>query len=277
MLLVSKHKHVTHCSRRAHIGKPGLTGAPLVVAMETDDESLIQDISKKVSLLLAPAPRSAHLELEARLGKCDSEGFCAGVSAEFFEALVHKMDICSAWYSVTPWQEYEDVIFNDVRGLAVRQTVFANRESCNLSISTQQKRHRCKLTFGATTCKSCPLDSNVGHVRIAVSEEIPVSKDDLPSVVMPVYVRFKQRRSYTERSSNKDSFWRYDLTKSWSGKTKQDAEQKSQGMPPVYEVEVEWVPSPNANWNSMDKAAVVRSLIKRIKRIGELHTLFETA
>ena len=79
-----------------------------------------------------------------------------------------------------------------------------------------------------------PVASSVPDVRVGFAHEIDLDPDEIPSVVDPIFVRIKQRKSFMYKS------WRYDLTRAWEGKTLAEASQKqSQGIPPVYEVELE--------------------------------------
>ena len=64
----------------------------------------------------------------------------------------------------------------------------------------------------------------VPDLRISVSDEKQVSAEHLPDTVDPEYIRLKQRRSFVL-----NKYWRYDITRSWSGKTKAEAEQKQKG------------------------------------------------
>jgi hypothetical protein len=71
-------------------------------------------------------------------------------------------------------------------------------------------------------------------LRVALAREVPVPLSQLPDLVNPNHVRIQQRNSYVLGN------FRFDLTITWSGKTKAEAEhhQRITGHT-LFEIEVE--------------------------------------
>jgi len=79
-------------------------------------------------------------------------------------------------------------------------------------------------------------------VRIDLNREQEIAEKDprLPWLQNTTHMRIKQRKSYTYASDNAEKpTWQFDLTFSWSGTTKTEAEQKQRNTPPTCEVECE--------------------------------------
>lgn len=79
-------------------------------------------------------------------------------------------------------------------------------------------------------------------MRIDLNREKEIPQDDprLPHLINTTHMRIKQRKSYMYASKGAlQPTWQFDVTLSWSGKTKTEAEAKQQSEPPVCEVECE--------------------------------------
>ena len=177
---------------------------------------------------------SGHYELEARIGLLSNNRFVPGINAECMRQIEGMLSSFSGWDRCTQgWINSHDYFYR-VDGKQYRtSTTFEGG-----SISST---HMYKTMLEHQDLQHVPLHSTavlghlcqipvVGDVRVSLAVELPV--EDLPPLVMPYMLRFKQRRSFHIRG------WRYDLTKTWQASSRKEMEAK-QGQPPVCEVEIE--------------------------------------
>ena len=75
--------------------------------------------------------------------------------------------------------------------------------------------------------------------RVSISHEKPVKTEELPTIVLPTWVRIKQRKSFRYTNADETARWRYDATLAWSAPTKTEAERAQKEQPPTYEFEIE--------------------------------------
>lgn len=79
-------------------------------------------------------------------------------------------------------------------------------------------------------------------LRVVLNYEEKIHRKDLPNIINPSFVRIKSRKTFFYTSENFPSsspIWRIDLTQSWSGKSKSEAEIAQKTQEPVYEIELE--------------------------------------
>ena len=191
-------------------------------------------------------------EVEARLGSMEGDRFVPGVNPEWFKVLLHRLELCTVWSAQEGWQESEDTTFT-AGGRQVRQSRICNTKDCRIDIQSVHKERKASacVPLGASRGDSAQdpfhmIPTGVDTMRISYSTEIPVNKLIFPDIVLPTYVRIKQRRSFVlESSALEGAGWRFDLSRTWSGCTREAAEQSQHNSPPVCEVELEWVPPMN--------------------------------
>lgn len=210
--------------------------------MQTIVDKLRSDLQLSVNRLKNPS-----CELEARLGFTDGLGnFTPVVDHLWFMTLQRRLDACKDWKSKTHWQETEDVFFVDGEGNLLRQTRICDPDTCEMSLKTVHKKRKAMSTVSlphpfVTTNEILP--SAVNAVRVVESMESTVKADELPIVVTPTHVRIKQRKQFTLASKTcKGAEWRFELTRVWTGETREEAEQqqKQKGTNCVCEVELEF-------------------------------------
>jgi hypothetical protein len=86
-----------------------------------------------------------------------------------------------------------------------------------------------------------PMDCRY-DVRVALCFEQTVKPSELASVVNPNLVRIKSRKSYYFKSDSfpcSEPLWRFDVTYSWAGGSKSEAELKQRAKDTTYELELE--------------------------------------
>ena len=176
-----------------------------------------------ISRLAEQASSRPNMELEARLGRKGP----SGLSVQ--EEELDRMDVMlrsSSHFDSTPWSE-SHCFYYDSGGEALR----TETQFCSSSI---------RMT-ASTVCKQRKSSVDVSlrgdwAARVCLSEEKPVTAP--PELVLPHYVRIRQRASHTYQGSSCSV--RYDLTRTWSGPTRNEAEEKqASGALPVCEVELE--------------------------------------
>lgn len=194
-----------------------------------------------VSSSLSPA---LNHEIEARLGTVTETGnFVPGVDPEWFEALCLRLEKCNEWCEQKQWTESEDTSFN-MGTMKVRQSRICDSDNCTVNLYTIRKKSIAhSLLKLPINCDNAPtVDIGADTIKIAHSSEEAI-RASLPTIVCPLYVRIKQRREFVLHSTAVlGAKWRFDMTRAWSGKTREEAETMQSSRPPVCEVELEWIP-----------------------------------
>ena len=79
-------------------------------------------------------------------------------------------------------------------------------------------------------------------IRIGLNYEEQVPESDIPSIINPASVRIKSRKSFLYKPHHTEAkypVWKFDITRSWTGKTKTEAEKKQKNGDTVFEIELE--------------------------------------
>lgn len=210
--------------------------------------------------------RTGHLELEGRLGRWDegTRRFEPGVSRYFMNRALTMLTSFDGWSQVTPWVETQDFYYKCQDGRRVRTTVGFDETSDSLKRTHVVKTTVRKDTF--LTSRSCEGDDDMPDLRLSLAVEQPVSEQSLPVMVQPQYVRIKQRKSfYYTPAGFTEAMWVFDLTLSWHGDTKSEAENNQRSSVPKYEIECECL-SPLAYrlHKQESKSFVAKSLILKL-------------
>lgn len=85
----------------------------------------------------------------------------------------------------------------------------------------------------------CPT---IFNIRLQHSSEFDINSEYLPDQVTTDLVRIKQRESFLFHSYQEEHSWRYDMTISWSGSCRTEAENNQRMGNSCYEIEIEYVP-----------------------------------
>jgi len=203
----------------------------------------------------------SNLELEARLGHWNTEERCfhPGVDRFFMERALNMLNSFEAWSRVTPWSEMQDFHYTDQSGQTIRTTVFYNDKNKEI-----QTHHIIKKIIDRENVLVKGSDNP--DIRISLSVEYEIDEAFVPEVVQPEYVRLKQRKSffYTPLGFS-EPIWVFDMTLSWSGDSKSDAERKQYSEPPIYEIECECLSPMAYRLHKQEKRTfVARSLLLKL-------------
>jgi hypothetical protein len=189
---------------------------------------------KRLRDALALHEEGQQYELEARMGLLGAGRFVPGINGECMRQIEAMLSSFTGWDRFTQGWVYSQDYFYRVEGKQYRtSTTF---EHANISTA-----HMYKTVLEQQDLQHVPLHTTavLGHlhkipvvadVRVSLAVETPVT--ELPPLVTPYMLRFKQRRSFHVRG------WRYDLTKTWQANSRKEMEAK-QGQEPVCEVEIE--------------------------------------
>lgn len=201
-------------------------------------------------------PNTGQLELELRLGTMDGSGFVPGITAEFAEFLVGKLDSFAGWAQVDDWNVSHDYFYpisNDSSQNIRTTTHFVRDKKTNQAQlhlthcakwSIEKMDFQCYNSVQPDGQMQTVRDGQTYDVRVALNYESKINPQDLSDVINPQYVRIKSRKSYfyvSKQSPSSKVTWRFDVTKTWSGKTFTQADENQAHQSPIYEFELECV------------------------------------
>jgi hypothetical protein len=241
------------------VARSFLLGEEKLIIMALSSSSFLDDVAALVEQAENLRQKEgALIELETRLGKITSSGFDPGVRKPVYERILMLMQSTRGWARVTPWKEMVDYYYDDMNDEPVRTTVMFD----------EMQRKICQRHIRKTKIASIDLQekSTQIDVRVALAIEQEIDASLIPEIVNPYLVRIKQRRSiYYTPNGMTDPVWVYDLTLTWQGETKEEAEYNQKECEPICEVEVECL-SPGAyrQHNQEDYKFVAKSLLLKI-------------
>ncbi|AGO83920.1 hypothetical protein psal_cds_310 [Pandoravirus salinus] len=234
---------------------------------------------------------ASGIELEARLGTLRDDGsFEPGVEAASWYAVLALLETGDAWDAARSHGWREDHVTHYVLPLTDQPVrTIASYEEHHIAVVHQHKSVIEKRTFAAVpgapspSCcgtadpaksamgSSCPSSSSSGSnglrcrrrrrgydLRVALSHEEQVLPNRVPNVAQPERVAIRQRRRFAAGA------WAVDLTMVWSGRTKEEAEQRQRRSAPDYHVEVECIDPVGYLDAHADDVDVAASVLMRI-------------
>lgn len=201
---------------------------------------------------------TSNVELEMRLGQMN-DSFSPGVPRTVFEQLERDLVDTSDLCADPGYTEIVDYFYTLPRGRKVRTRV--HFDSSTMEMRTEHVEKRMVTSFIAS------VSSDAGDTcRVEVSNELPVECP--PQWAFINYVRVKQRRSFIDRRDGGD-VWRYELSRVWSGTTRDSVEHSQHNSEPLYEVECELVDSLGAYMDQRNDLEVSKSLhLKMLMLLG---------
>jgi hypothetical protein len=203
----------------------------------------------------------SNLELEARLGhwNVDEKCFQPGVTRFFMERALNMLNSFDSWSRVTNWSEMQDFYYENKSGQKMRTTIYYDDQNKQI-----RKHHIIKKVIDQENI--IVKGSENPDIRISLAVEHEIDEEFVPEVVEPNFVRIKQRKSFFYTSLGfSDANWIFDMTLSWSGKTKSIAEQKQQNECPIYEIECECLAPLAYRLHKQEKRSfVARSLLLKL-------------
>jgi hypothetical protein len=231
----------------------------------------------------ALARAASGIELEARLGTVREDGsFDPGVEPASWYAVLALLDTNDAWDTARSHGWREDHVTHYVLPLTDQPVrTIASYEEHRIAVVHQHKSVIEKRTFAAVPGASSPLccgtdpkmPSASAHgtgngrcrrrrrgydIRVALSHEEQVLPNRVPNVAQPDRVAIRQRRRFAMGA------WAVDLTMVWSGRTKEEAEQRQRRSPPEYHVEVECIDPVGYLETHLEDVDVAASILMRI-------------
>lgn len=201
----------------------------MAAACPSDLEPMLETVTRlfQQRLDLLRTQRTA-VELELRLGRRDDTGFQSTVDPDFFQDLEASLLAFQGWSSV----DTEPVVSTAyIHSDQIRTTTTWVGTQPQITHHRKQRRGEC---FGVHTCDAG--EPRMYDLRVSLNTETPVPSHSVDAVVEPTLVRMRRRRSFVL-----DGIWRFDLTRSWTGKSRSDVENQMATQPPDHEVEIEYV------------------------------------
>jgi hypothetical protein len=199
----------------------------------------------------------ALVELETRMGQIQQNKFVPGLSKPLFDRVLRLIHSYRGWSKVTPWTEIHDFFYDGLDNEPIRTTVMFDETQRKL-----HQRHIRKKKIASLDLKS----HKEIDIRIALAVEEDLDPSIIPEIVEPNLVRIKQRRSYYYTPSGMtDPAWVFDLTLTWQGSTKEEAELNQKEIDPVMEVECECLsPMLYRQHKQEDHKYVAQSLLRKV-------------
>ena len=201
-------------------------------------------IRKLRTLVEQTQDEDQYYELELRYGSIqrthdETRTFVPGINSTSMRQIESMLTSFDGWDSVSQGWVYTQDYFYIVEGKQYRTSVLY-QTGANPEI--KPSAHVFKSIISKVDLQSVPMHrteilekinrpSLICDLRVGLSSEKRV-KDDIPHLVNPHLLRFKQRRWFQYKG------WRYDLTKAWQAKTRDEMEQQ-QMHDPVCEFEIE--------------------------------------
>ena len=175
-----------------------------------------------------------EVEIEMRLMRPREGGWTTDVGFELQDKFLARCGdaVSDGMLSFSEWEESADYFYNHA-GAEIRTRV----RYCVTNYSVQT------TSIVKTRCARCDVvaPSQIG-VRVDAKREAEVPDAELPRAVTPHRVSLLHRCSATCAATDGGApMWRYDITMSWSGASRSEAETKQQEDPPAYLIELEYI------------------------------------
>ena len=215
------------------------------------------DLVHQVAELVERATSNFELELEVRIGR---RGVADGLSVE--ESELRALDDllrASSHFESSRWHESQ-CYFYVAGGRTLRTECCFHSEDLKLVTNTVVK----------TKLKTLDVPSGELCYRYNLAREMHVDQGTSLEVTLPTHVRIRQRASHTYRGTTCD--FRYDLSRTWSGASKSEAERRQMAEPPKCEVEIELLrrhPGKTAAHAAESMIAKATSLLQQLNGMGE--------
>lgn len=239
----------------------------------------------------------ANTELEIRLGTIwtgngdhsihTKEQKKNGIPEELFLHISEFLENCDDWSCIIPNQETHDYYFhvsNNYNGtkknstqkfipnvpidknIEIRSEVSFLLQTKQIKIDHTHKQKKMVHDFSLAHCGPAKLNFDL-FARVQLSKEYHIDKKKLTKSVNPNHVRIKQRTSFIkyQGDSNQSPGWKFDLTKTWSGRTRAEAEENQRLKNIVYEFECEIL-----NFDKVDPNMIPHTILSLLLKVGAL-------
>lgn len=213
------------------------------------------NVLPRAAQLVAELRRHPDAELETRFGKMREGRFVAGVPRAVMDSIIDVLQHSSYMKGEDEWREESDVFFAD------GDTHYRTR----VQYDSAQMTVRAQTTDKALLAPSLTLSSTVDDkdVRISLKSEREIRKP--PASVTPYLVRIKQRRRFVTDSGA----WAFDLSMTWSGASRSEAEARQMQAEPTFEIECELIDAAEVLKKRSDAYIAASLLLKMVDFMAE--------
>lgn len=257
-----------------------------------------EDLMRETQKLITSLPTDSSVEIEARFGRCDPDGFRAGVTEAAFNEVHNRLNSCrefvechdryraadgtasmerdeSGWYTVQVFMHKDRAKQRTIRTETVIPNTGSGQRKGLLahSVSHVCKKVLKKVNFRPTALAMVP-PSTVPKTdfRLALSVEQKIPMDEIDKYVETFEVHFKKRKDYTLCPTGTERpAWRYSLTQRWKGDTLSQAEEDYKNNAPIYEVELELI-DPVYAMQTDAKMLAISMLMKITNLVGMIES-----
>lgn len=249
---VQHHQQQQHLQQHTHISDSAVAVSRLVAKLR--------------QLVLNERDPLVSYELEARFGTVNAHAhysgqpshqhypggtlrFQSGVPHMVMEKIMRDLASYDHWFNVDEFHEMQDFVYPVHNIGNVRTTVqYDDKHTGELKRRHIHKERLDSVMLRLEHADGGHVDPSVRpyllDVRIDLNREQEIRDDDprLPQLQNTTHMRIKQRRSYCYASAGAlRPTWQFDVTFSWSGTNKTEAERQQKMHPPVCEFECELV------------------------------------
>lgn len=180
-----------------------------------------------ISSMLEPFRKNKHMEFEIRIGRMSlADSSALKISPSECTMLDGKFRT-SPVFDSSRWQEGHQYHYT-IHGVQHRTECVPDSQCINMHVSTITKTR-----LNAVSANIC---GDV-YAKACLSKEQPLPNPS--ELVNSTHVRIRQRASHTYKGNGYTL--RYDLSRTWSGTTKTQAERHQRDGPPCCELELELV------------------------------------
>lgn len=212
-----------------------------------------EDCIQQVEHLVRKLREHPEYELEARLCFQMNGRMQSGVSRDMMDRIVSMMQKSHYVTGDDEWKEEEDMFYT-YGSRPFRTRVQYDTENMTITTHTVEKR----LVQDSDFITDSLHDDLPIVIRVSLKSENVVH--NVPVAANPSFVRIKQRRRFVTQNKA----WAFDLSMTWSGKTRSDAETSQMSDEPTYEIECELINPTDLLRNKSDKHIAASILLKML-------------
>lgn len=228
------------------------TGTP-GPAYLTKFPALQQLVSAVVQCLQQQKARVATVpgvfELEIRWGTWFAKGperFRPGVPEAWVRRTLQRLESYTQWHTVHDWTFMIDYYYAipherwDQTGQPYIVRTTSQFVADQVRVRHMHKSKLQKFDFQFRPLHHMGLYTEGQDLRLVLNTEDPVPTEKIPLYTQTQQVRIKNRKSFWYQPTHAQKpLWSFDITQSWSGRTRSEAEQKQKTQAPQYEFELE--------------------------------------
>jgi len=231
---------------------PSITEAPSYVhkfpAFQQLVPALVQCLEQQKAHQALPLPEGSF-ELEIRWGTWmvkGSERFRPGVPEAWMRRTLQRLESYLHWHTIRDWTFTADYYYAiplerwDQSGQPYLVRTTSRFIQDQVQVTHVHKRKLQCLNFQCRPLHHMGLEREGQDLRVVLNYEDVVPTTKIPLYTATQQVRLKNRKSFLYQPSHASKpLWSFDVTQSWSGKTRSEAEQKQKTQTPQYEFEIE--------------------------------------